>query len=239
MRRITVLLLVLALGGSVPAEEAQSPLVVAYIADSVDHLAGRAVMEEAYRRLEVPVEFRGFRADEALEASNGGKVGAELMRIDGIHLRFTGLEQVPIPINYQQIAAFSKTYRFPILGWHSLRPYKIGIVEGVLVAERGTRGMEVRAAASYTELIEWIHDGEVDVGVMPRISGLVALHDSERADVQEMKGVLETMLSYHYLHRSRADLRPRLSKVLKEMLLDGTTKKLRSEAYAKLLGGRR
>ena len=71
---------------------------------------------------------------------------------------------------------------------------------------------------------------------MPRISGLVALRESERADVKVMKGVLETLLSYHYLHRSRADLLPRLSTVLKEMLLDGTTKRLRKEAYAKLLG---
>ena len=235
MRRLPVLLLVLALGGGAHTDEAQEPLIVAYIPDSVDHHAGRAVMEEAYRRLEIPVELRGFPADEALEASNGGKVDAELMRIDGVHLRFTNLVQVPIPINFIQAAAFSKEYHFPILGWHSLRPYKIGIVKGIRFAERGTEGMEVRAAESYVELIEWIHDGKVDVGVMPRISGLVALRRSDHADVKEMKGVLETMLAYHYLHRTRSDLRPRLSKVLKQMLLEGTTKRLRNEAYTRLL----
>lgn len=99
--------------------------------------------------------------------------------------------------------------------------------------------MEVRAASSYDELIEWIHDGRVDVGVMPRITGLVALRESKHTDVKEMDGVVETMLAYHYLHRSHADLRERLAATLKEMLLDGTTKRLRSEAYAEVLGARR
>ena len=95
--------------------------------------------------------------------------------------------------------------------------------------------MDRKVAKTYPELIEWIGSGKVDVGVMPRISGLVALHESERADVKEMKGVLETLLAYHYLHKSRVDLEPRISKVLKAMLLDGTTKRLRKETYAKLL----
>ena len=237
MRRLLAPLLLLVLCGSVPAEEAQrKPVVVAYVADSDDHFAGRAVVEEAYRRLEIPAEFRGFQADEALKASNGGQVQAELQRIDGIHHRFKNLVQVPIPINYIQGAAFSKEYDFPILGWHSLKPYKIGSVEGILFAERGTAGMEVKVAKTYPELIEWIHDGKVDVGVMPRISGLTSIRESERADVKEMEGVLETMLAYHYLHRSRADLAPRLSRVLKKMLLEGTTKRLRKETDAKLLG---
>ena len=90
--------------------------------------------------------------------------------------------------------------------------------------ERGRRGLELVLGSLAPQS-----------RCLSSISGLVALQKSERADVKEMKGVLETLLAYHYLHRSRADLRPRLSKVLKQMLLDGTTQRLRKETYAKLL----
>ena len=236
MRRCAILLLLLVLCGSVAAEETPQPVVIAYIADSVDHHTGRAVLEEAYERLGIPVTFRGFQADEALAASNGGEVDGELQRIDGIQHRFKNLVQVPIPLNYIQVVAFSKAYRFPILGWHSLKPYTVGIVEGIQFAERGTEGMDVRVAKTYPELMTWVDEGEVDVGVVPRISGLVALRRSTHPEVKEMQGVLETLFAYHYLHRSRADLKPRLSKVLKAMLLDGTILRLRKETHARLLG---
>ena len=193
-------------------------------------------MEEAYRRIDVEVEFRGFEAAEALKVSSSGQTGAELQRIDGVQRRYPTLIQVPIPINYIQGMAVSKKYNFPVLGWHSLQPYKIGIVKGIIFAERGTEGMDVKVAETYPELIQWIDEGKVDVGVMPRISGLDALNQSGKEDIGEMDGILETLLSYHYLHESRADLKKPLSKVLKEMLLDGTTQRLRKEANAKLLG---
>ncbi len=53
--------------------------------------------------------------------------------------------------------------------------------------------------------------------------------------IREMKGVLETLFLYHYVHHSQADLVIPLTKTLKKMLLDGTTRKLRREAYQELL----
>jgi len=237
MRRLVLVLSLLAVGaGAWRSATAEEPLVIAYVEDSVDHVAAKAVMEEAYERLGVEVEFQGFEAAEALKASSSGRVGAELQRIDGIQRRFPSLLQVPIPINYIQGMAVSKKYNFPVLGWHSLQPYRVGIVKGILFAERGTEGMDVKVAETYPELIRWIDDGTVDVGVMPRISGLDALNQSGKEDVREMDGILETLLAYHYLHVSRADLKKRLSVVLKEMLLDGTTQRLRKAAHAKILG---
>jgi hypothetical protein len=226
-------------GGSEREERRPEPVTIAYIGDSVDSVAARMVMEEAYRRLGIEVELRSYQASEALEASNGGEVDAELQRIDGTHLRFENLVQVPIPINYLQGLAFSSGLDFPIEGWNSLEPYRVGIVGGILFAEQGTRGMDVRVARNYPELVRWIAGGEVQAGVMPRISGLVALRDEGEEEVQPMEGVLETLLLYHYVHSSRAELVPDLARELKAMLLDGTTQGMRERAYGELLGDER
>lgn len=212
------------------------PLVIAQIAGSVDVLASREVMERAYARLGVEVRFELVPADESLAALKEGRFGGETSRIDGASRLHAELVQVPIPINYVQGAAFSSKYAFPVRGWHSLRPYTIGIVRGILFAKQGTEGMQVRVAESYAELVGWIADGTVEVGVMPRINGLHALAESENSDVVEMEGLLETMLLYHYVHESRRDLVERLTPVLKKMLLDGTTRRLRDETVARLLG---
>ena len=237
MRRIALTCLVLGFALAQPSEtRSEEPFVIAHVQDSVDQLAARAVLAEAYRRLGMKVEFRAMPAATALEASNGGKVAAELQRIDGIQRRFPNLVQVPIPVNYIQGLAFSRDYNFPIRGWHSLRPHRVGIVKGILFAERGTEGMQVSVAKDHAELVEWIRTEKVDVGVMPRISGLLAIQESGATKIKELEGVLETLLLYHYLHKSNADIAKQLGPILKAMLLDGTTRRLRAEAYARILG---
>jgi len=209
---------------------------VAQVAGSADAEPGRAVLELAYERLGVPVRFESLPAAEALAASSSGRMDAELQRIDGTARHYPELIQIPVPINYIQGGVFAEKYDFPIRGWHSLRPYRIGIVGGILFAEEGTAGMDVKVAASYGELFRWIDEDQVDVGVMPRLNGLQVLAASGREGIREMGGILQTMFLYHYVHANRGDLAPRLSKVLKQMLLDGTTRRTHDEVVARLLG---
>ena len=206
-----------------------SPVAIATVGNSADVPAGRAVIREAYSRIGVKVEFRSYSAAEAIATSNSGVVTAELQRIDGISQDYENLVQVPIPINIIQGAAFSIKYRFPISGWHSLRPYRIGIVRGVVFAELPTRGMNVSLANGYEELILMLENDQVDVVVMPRIQGLEAIHSAEITEIIEMDGVLETLFLYHYVHNSRLDLVEKLTPVLKQMLLNGEVKRIHEQ----------
>ena len=230
------LLWILLSAGAARAGEASETVVIGFIADQADQQVGRAVMAEAYRRIGVAVDFRGFEAARALEASRSGEVDAELNRIAGLDRSFPELIQIPIPVSAIRGAAFSRRYRFPVRSWRSLKPYRIGIVRGTIFAEQGTAGMDVRAAATSDELVRWLAEDVVDVGVMPRVVGHAAVRRSGERDVEELEGVLETLLIYHYVNVRRADLAERLEPVLKEMLIDGTTRRLLDEATARLVG---
>lgn len=209
-----------------------SPVVIATVGNSADVPAGQAVISEAYSRIGVEVEFSSYTAAEAIATSNGGVVSAELQRIGGISQDYENLVQIPIPINIIQGAAFSIKYRIPISGWHSLRPYRIGIVRGVFFAERPTSGMNVSVANGYEELILKLENDEVDVGVMPRIQGLAAIHSAGNTEIIEMDGILETLFLYHYVHKTRLDLVESLTPVLKQMLLNGETKRIHEQVMA-------
>ena len=233
MSKKTFMILALLLFGSAMADE--GGIVIAMVEDSADATAGQAVLKEAYGRLGISAEFRSYSAAAALAASNGGDVGAELQRIDGIGQVFENLVQVPIPVNIIQGVAFSKKYRFPVTGWHSLRPYKIGIVKGIVFAEQQTRGMERLVFNGYSELIQAITDDLVDVGVMPRIEGLEVVRSMQNETILEMEGILETLFLYHYVHVSRSELVDQLTPVLKKMLLSGETRKMREQSIVRVM----
>ena len=219
------------------------PVVIAFVANSTDGVGGKAVLIEAYRRLGVEVEFRPMGGAESLAASSSGAVDAELQRIDGINLRYPDLVQVPIPINYVQGAAFATEFNFRASGWRSLQTYRIGIVKGIIFSRQGTEGMDVTEAENYDRLFEMLLSGSVDVGVMPRVNGLYELRkrgehgegQGSAKPILEMEGVLETLFLYHYVHKSRSGLVPALTEILTDMLRDGTTRRLRDEAYRELL----
>lgn len=215
--------------GSQSAVAREDAMVIAEIENSVDGEIARKVLKMAYGELGVPVEFRAFSADEALKQSNTGQVDAELQRIHGISEDFENLVQIPIPINVLHGSAYSIKYRLPITGWHSLRPYRIGVARGIVFSERYTRHMEVVTADGYLDLFPLLHAGEVDVVVLPRLVARHYLMESNDSTVQEMEGVLETLFLYHYVHRSRADVAERLTPILKKMLLNGESARIRSE----------
>ena len=214
---------------------AEKTFLISGIEGSSDSLAAYQVVKEAYRQLNYEVEVQWISGVEGLEKANAGEVDAELQRIDGISKKYPNLVQIEIPINILEGAVFTTGTSFEILSWHSLRPYRIGLVKGIIFAEQGTEGMNVTRADSYGQLLEYLKNGTVDVAVMPRINGLYAIKKLKVEGVSEVKGTLETLFLYHYVHKRHKDLAVKLEKVFKEMLLTGKTRKIRESIYKQIL----
>jgi polar amino acid transport system substrate-binding protein len=214
---------------------AQKTIIISGVQGSDDSYAVIGILSEAYKRIGYDIEIKWVPGPEALESSNSGQVDAELQRIDGIAKKFTNLVQVRIPINFLQGAVFVKDVSFPVNGWFSLKPYRIGIVKGIIFAKLGTDGMDVKVADSYEGLMSMLENEEVDVAVMPRINGQVAMQKKGFENIRELEGVLETLFLYHYVHKKNSSLVPGLEKELKKMLLDGTIRQMRNDAYGQIL----
>ncbi|MBG7601665.1 MAG: transporter substrate-binding domain-containing protein [Gammaproteobacteria bacterium] len=206
------------------------------VANSPDNRVSSDVLKEAYRRLGIDISILKLGASEALQRSNSGSADGEVQRIDGISRNFSNLIQVPIPINYIQGAVFSKNNALKLRGWYSLRTFKIGLVKGIIFAEKGTRGMQVQIAESYAELIEMLLNDQVDLIVVPYINGAVSIRQHPRGGQLHLNGILETYLLYHYLHKSHEKLVPAITSTLKTMLLDGSITTMRQKIVSDLTG---
>lgn len=237
INRILITLCAIAVALASQAGDAEVRLVFSTIEESPDTVASSVVLKEAYRRLGIEVSVRHFAGAEALQQSNSGQVDGEVSRIDGASRQYTNLVQVPVPINYIQGAVFSKDPDLNLVGWHSLRPYRVGRVKGILFSERGTRGMETVVAEDYEQLIDLLDENEVDVVVAPYLNGRVAILEHPDGKDLKLNGVLESYLLYHYLHQKHRDLVPALERVLKGMLKDGTVTDMRHEVVDGLTRG--
>lgn len=233
--RILILFLVAGVILTSRASDAETQLVFSTIEESPDTVASGVVLKEAYKRLGIDVRIEHFSGAEALQKANAGETDGEVCRIDGASKQFTNLVQIPIPINYVQGAVFSKDPDLKLVGWHSLRPYRIGRVKGILFAEKGTRGMETVVAEDYRELVELLDHDKVDVVVAPYLNGRVAIEEYPGGEELRLNGVLESYLLYHYLHEKNRDLAPAISKVLKTLVKDGSATSMRQKVVDELI----
>jgi len=204
-------------------------------ADSPDTYVSEAVIREAYSRLGIDFEVLRFPGGESLQKSNSGEIDGEVARIDGISRKYHHLIQVPIPINYLRGAVFSTDHELTVKWWNNLKPYRVGIVRGIIFAEQGTEGMDVKKVDSYLDLLTLLDEGLVDFIIAPEFALLVWANNEYSHLNLRNNGVLEASLIYHYLHEKHADLVPRVATVLKAMIYDGTAAQIRKNTMEQLL----
>lgn len=233
LRHYSVLLIFLLLCMPLMADQ---QLELTTVANSPDTTISAKILKKAYHKLGIDISILELPASEALQRSNSGSADGEVQRIDGISRNFPNLIQVPIPINYIQGAVFSKKKKRKLRGWHSLRRFKIGLVKGVVFAEKGTRGMQVQMAGSYAELLDLLLNDKVDIIVVPYINGVDSIRQHPQGDKLHLNGILETYLLYHYLHKRHEKLLPAITARLKKMLLNGSIPDMRRKFISELTG---
>ena len=195
----------------------------------------RQVVEEAYQQLDITVQFSEFPARRSLESSNRGQVDGETHRIKGINKKYTNLLLIPVPINRVEGLVFTKSKEFVVNGWESLRPYRIGIVRGVIFIEKGTEGMNVHSATTNEMVFKILDRGRTDISVVNRVSGLLYLKKLKLKNIKQLEPPVKELELFHYLHKKHRDIVPKISKILSAMQNKGRIKQIREEYIQKIL----
>jgi len=195
------------------------------------------VLIEAYQKLDIKIEFVSFPAKRGLMISNEGSVDGEVHRIKKVDYKYPNLIRVPTAINLAEVVVFTVDNPFKIEGWHSLKPYKIGIMRGIVVAEQGTKEMDVEAFNSYDQVLMMLNFKRIDVGVLTRVGGLYYLRSLKFKDIKMLEPPILQHGLYHYLHVKHEALVPKINGVLTKMQGSGRIKEIRMQ-YIKSLQAR-
>ena len=107
-----------------------------------------------------------------------------------------------------------------------MRPYSLGFVRGIKIAQENTRGMRVEAVPTMSLAFEKMMMGRTDLVLGNRASGM-ALSKLMRLDgITVLEPALASFPVYHYLNKKYEGLLPRLASVLRQMQADKTIERI-------------
>ncbi len=208
---------------------AEKTLIFSKPNDPVADLS-ETVLRKAYERLGISIQTQTHPAERSLALSNKGAVDGEVNRIKKIESIYPNLIRVPVAINVIEGVVFAKTKTFPVQGWKSLSPYKIGIRRGTKFAELGTKGMMVEPVNENDQLFKLLNIGRTDVVVTSRIEGLEQITTMKLPGIRILEPPLVTLELFHFLHKDHKDLLSGITTVLKSMSDSGQIKAIRLKA---------
>ncbi len=211
--------------------QAQTPVVIGSDVGSVVVEISELVLKEAYQRAGIPMEIKHHPSKRSLIMANDGEVDGQVNRIRGIEKAYPNLVMVPVVVQTHIWYAFVKQGRdisITAWDWESLRPYRIARHRGIRLAEKRTGGMKTHVVDTWEQIVKLIDIERDDIGLFPIAVGLSEIQRMNITTVVPSVP-LEKVQVYHYLHKSRQDLVPRLTRVLQQMEREGRIQAIRDE----------
>jgi len=224
---LTVCLMVMAVQGN-----AEETLTITAIENLSHGFITEKILKEAYKRIGIKMEVKGYPAERAMQMANEGESDGELRRPAGMNKEYKNLIMVPQPVDVGEAVVFTKNKVFAVNGWESLKPYKIGILRGNKFAEKGTDGMNRLPANTIEQLFEMLDAERADIIVLLRRNGVATHKKMNLPGIRVLEPPVETMQLYHYLHKKNERLVPKVAAALQEMEKEGLIQKIKEQAQA-------
>ena len=215
------------------AENAKVRLVAA--AGSVGTVVAEVVLREAYSRLGYRLEVTRYPAERAIRLADKGEFDGEVQRIDGIGELYPNLVQVYPTINHIEGGVFATRDDIRIESWEDMRAYRCGIIRGIKFAELRTEGMDRYIVGGYNRLFTMLAHERFELAVSPLLTGAYNLKSGGFDGIQPAGPALERFDLYHYLHRSRTDLLPKIEAELTRMQQSGELAGIRERIVREIM----
>lgn len=195
------------------------------------------ILKAAFGRAGLQARIQMLPAERSFQESNSGAADGEIGRIRGIEAAYPNLMIVDEPIiEARDFVAFSVMHPFETGGWESLKPYNVGYVRGWKIYENNIVEAKSLSAADSTEaLFRMLQSDRVDVAMSARIDGLYTAKRIGLTNVRVLEPPLATVQLFLYLHRSHADIVPRIEGALREMKADQSFYRIRNKVLAEIM----
>jgi len=185
--------------------------------------AGKAILKEAYKRIDEEVTFEFLPGERALLMSDGGRADGEMFRVDNLQENYPNLLKVPTSYIEAENVVFTKTLDIHITGYESLKPYIIGFRRGLKTAEFGTEGFSNRQLVTKGEqAFLMLNMGRVDVVIEERLRGWRYVKSLGLKGVIVLEEPVSRVPLFHYLHKKNQSILPKLDEAIQTMHEDGT-----------------
>lgn len=188
----------------------------------ISAISATKVLKEAYKRLNIEIEYKTFPAKRSLHESNEGKADGEQRRVAGIEKEFPNLIRISTPIAYTHAMAFTKKNGPSINKWADLSELSVGYIKGSVNSEKMIKSKVKESVKNGEQLFMKLDAGRNDVIIYPQIGECII----KRLNLKNIKSTsIQKTVLYHYLNKKHQDIIPRVEKVLKELSKEGFIQK--------------
>jgi len=202
----------------------------------------RLAYQEAFRRLGIPLEVELMPTQRVSAMVDSGAVDGQFMRVSAYadaHPEQVRVDEVIYEVGFAVWASnpalsLSRLQDLPATGW-------IGVYRrGVELCQRSLSPLvpaeRLSSVATEQDGLRMLLTGRIDYYCEIDAALQSALYSPEfkgAAPVRPLLTIGDRILLYPYLHKSHADLAPRLAAVLKAMKADGLLDRYRQEALGR------
>lgn len=214
-----------------------SALTISILEKSPSSQVYSKILEEIYKRADIPLEFVVMPTQRSLVQSSNGLIDGELVRIHSVGDLYPTLIRVPTPFTFFESTAFSIIPDVPQeQGWDALTDYRVGMVRGMKHAEIGLRHIERVEEVNITQqLFDMLKFGRFDVVVTSKVSGLFFIKEFDLQPLYTLEPALQKHDLYHYLHEKNKQYIPALDKTIQTMKESGELIRLKEKFTTELL----
>ncbi len=196
---------------------------------------GANIIQTAYTKLGITVEFIEMPIKRSVKQANDGTVDGEVNRIWAIVDSFPHLVRVPTAINYIEQVVYSAIHTAPISSCADLSEYTVGILRGVKHSEIcASHAAKSMVYDNNPEMMKVLSSGRLDFAISSRVDGLWFQGSEQYSNISVVEPPLKKTLLYHYLHKKNAHLVPQLDAVFIEMKNSGELQRIRQQTIENL-----
>ncbi len=214
---------------------AQQVLSLAKLKNLPDQFIGEYILKEAYKQLDIELEFQELPASRALKNSNLGLVDGEIQRI-GLDISKTpNLIQIPVVLNYVDSCFFYRK-KMKYEGVEKLKDYSLVYARGIVGFEPWLAFFSRnRAVNTFSQAFKMIDMARADMTLSGCLMGAIHIKELGLANVFPLKPSYQRSDLFHYLHKKHKRIVPKITSVLEQMKKSGELGKLREQAIKILL----
>ncbi|MBT3764796.1 MAG: transporter substrate-binding domain-containing protein [Rhodospirillaceae bacterium] len=192
------------------------------------------ILKKAYGRAGIGLKFLPFPGKRLVMTADSGDTDGEAARSTRATKLYPNLRRLSTPIFTAEIVAFSKDVKGPIATFSDLKPYIVGYRRGATMQSKLSQGRQKVELEPIQQGFRMMELGRLDIIIHFRYSGIKVLKEEfPGTKIKLISGSLRSVPLYHYLHKSKKHLIPKLDGVLKEMQKSGELNRI-AERFANI-----
>lgn len=212
----------------------QKVLRFASIRNSTIDFISRRILQEAYGRIGIEVEFHIYPIRRGVDMANiGGLDGVSHQGDIFLMKEYESLYVLPQHINRVYWRLYSRSENFQLNNFAELKKHRVGFVRGLRYFELFFDSLDAQVSVdSFDALLSLLRAKRFDLAITSDHDNSPRVNKDVCGGVPLYGTLLGHTLLYHYLHESHRELIPALGEVVLEMSLNGDIERIRRDVLA-------